>query len=143
MMDAIPPAMPTRPTRILLVDDYEESREIFKELLELGGFQASTAKDGWEALAWMSSCLMPIVIIDEDLPDFAGAALSIRLKAVAARDWHRSRCLTMGLRADAAYRGPSALKDFDYLQPKPLDYPSFDAAIEQCVADLARRPRMS
>lgn len=84
-------------TEIMVVDGFQETREIFKELLELGGYSASTAEDGAQALSCMSEHLVPIVIIDEDLPGFNGSALSACLKAMAADIWYGAQCITIAV----------------------------------------------
>lgn len=114
---------------IMVVDGYPDTREIFKELLELSGYQVTTAKDGSEALLRMFEQVVPIVIIDEDLPDFNGPTLSACLKATAVEAWKGARCITIAVRGDALYRVDSAWKHYDHIVSKPLDYEHFDALL--------------
>ena len=48
---------------ILLVEDYDDAREMYRDYLEYSGFQVETARDGHEALtkarassSWISPC---------------------------------------------------------------------------------------
>lgn len=127
-------------TEIMVVDGFQETREIFKELLELGGYSASTAEDGAQALSRMSEHLVPIVIIDEDLPDFNGAALSACLKAMAGDIWHGAQCITIAVRGDALYGDASGWANFDHVLVKPLDFERFDALLAKAVQDVKHRP---
>ena len=52
-------------TDIMVVDGYQQMREILTDLLELGSKQVGTAKDGAEVLRRTFEHLIPVVVIDE------------------------------------------------------------------------------
>lgn len=128
---------------ILVVDAYRETREISQELLELSGYHANAAKDGAEALARMAKHLVPIVIINEDPPDFSGPSLSACLKAMAQEVWNGANCVTIAVRGDALYRNGSVWSKYDYVLPKPLDYEHFEALLAKVCVDVNSIPKTS
>lgn len=68
-----PPAQP--PSRILVLDDDKDIREIYVEILRHDGYQVDTAEDGqagWEALQTRPYDLL---ITDHDMPRLTGLEL--------------------------------------------------------------------
>lgn len=66
--------------RILVVDDQESTRYVFRRILTRAGFQVEEAKTGEEGLA--KAALSPdLVIADVNLPDMLGYDLCRRIKA--------------------------------------------------------------
>lgn len=128
--------------QLLIVDDFAESRELLKELLEMEGYAVRTAADGAQALAQMSEHLAQLAIIVEDLLDFNGADLGGHLKAVAEKDWNGARCITIGLRNYGEIPTPSAQLDFDHVVQKPVEFELLYPLLDQCRKDLARQPRV-
>lgn len=61
----------TRP-RILIVDDDQFIREMFKETLDNGGFLTTTASDGVEALARLTELQPDLVLLDLFMPNLDG-----------------------------------------------------------------------
>jgi two-component system, cell cycle response regulator DivK len=68
---------------VLLVDDYEDSREMYAEYLELSGFRVLQASDGEEALRLAGEALPDVVLMDIGLPGVDGREATRRLKAGA------------------------------------------------------------
>ncbi len=72
----------TRPL-VLLVDDSENTREMYAEYFELSGFRVSQATDGEHAL-WKVLSLMPdLVVMDLAMPTLDGFSATRQLKAHA------------------------------------------------------------
>lgn len=69
-----------RPT-VLLVEDYDDAREMYRDYLEFCGFVVETAKDGAEALAKAKTLGPDIVLMDLSLPGIDGWEATRRLKA--------------------------------------------------------------
>ncbi|MFW5878258.1 MAG: response regulator [Myxococcota bacterium] len=70
---------PSRP-RILLVDDYDDTRELFATVLETSGFEVIQADCGEKALELATELLPDLVITDLSLPDIDGCALTRSIK---------------------------------------------------------------
>ena len=64
----------TRPT-ILIVEDYEDSRQMLKLLLEELDYSVRTAASGKEALAVAADNHIDLILIDYGLPDMTGPTI--------------------------------------------------------------------
>src|SRR5207248_11281765 len=59
--------------RILVVDDDESVREVFRMMLQEKGYQVATAKNGFDALLKLKDGVIPDVIIsDLNMPEMSG-----------------------------------------------------------------------
>jgi len=68
------------PSHVLVVDDYDDGREMYAEFLELAGYRVSQAKDGAEALRKANDLLPDIILMDLSLPDIDGSDVARRLR---------------------------------------------------------------
>lgn len=75
--------MQQQDVNILVVDDEEDFRDIFSEIVKGLGYQAFTAKDGIAALKLLEKIQMDIAIIDYQMPAMDGMEL---LKAIK-KNW--------------------------------------------------------
>jgi two-component system phosphate regulon response regulator PhoB len=66
---------------ILIVDDHDDTRELFVELLSFDGFSVLAAPTGEAALALVREHRPCLVLLDLGLPDIAGLELVLRLRA--------------------------------------------------------------
>jgi two-component system, cell cycle response regulator DivK len=69
------------PPRVLLVDDYPDVRELFREYLEYCGFDVVEAVNGQEALQRAFEAAPDIILMDLSLPVIDGWEATRRLKA--------------------------------------------------------------
>ncbi len=70
-------------TRILLVDDDSDLRDVLSILLESIGFEVVIASSGQEALLKFDAAKIDIVLTDVKMPGMDGIELCKRLKAIA------------------------------------------------------------
>src|SRR5262245_2006709 len=81
------PASERRPKRlahgelVLVVDDHEDTRVLFSEVLELWGFESIAAADGNEALAVALARRPRVVLMDLSMPGSDGWEATARIKA--------------------------------------------------------------
>ena len=68
-------------TRILIVDDEENIREVVHEYCELNGFDADEAADGMEALEMVKANSYDCVILDVMMPEMDGYEFTEALRA--------------------------------------------------------------
>lgn len=54
--------------RVLLVDDYDDAREMYAEYLEFSGFEVATASNGQEAVEAAQSSPPDVILMDLSLP---------------------------------------------------------------------------
>jgi CheY-like chemotaxis protein len=66
---------------VLIVDDYDEGREICAEYLSYHGYQVATAEDGEEALAKARQLRPALILLDLALPKVDGWEVARRLRA--------------------------------------------------------------
>lgn len=69
----------TRPL-VLVVDDYDDSREMYAELLKSSGFRVAEARDGRQSLQKAQELLPDLVLMDLTLPGIDGWEATRQLK---------------------------------------------------------------
>ncbi len=75
--------MRTKPV-ILLVEDFVDAREMYRDYLEFSGFEVYTAGDGHDAIAKAHRHDPDLILMDLSLPGLDGWEATRRLKADAA-----------------------------------------------------------
>jgi CheY-like chemotaxis protein len=66
---------------VLVVDDYQDAREMYVEFLEFSGFRVAEASNGAEALEKAFALLPDVILMDLSLPIMDGWEATRRLKA--------------------------------------------------------------
>jgi CheY-like chemotaxis protein len=74
---------PQRGSRILLVEDNDDAREMLTMMLSMDGHKVRAARDGAEALRLAAAEVPEIMIVDVGLPDMSGHELAGRVRAEA------------------------------------------------------------
>jgi len=67
--------------RILIVEDFADSRDMYVEFLTAQGFEVEGAEDGIEALRSIEAKPFDVVVLDIALPKLDGLSLLRRLRA--------------------------------------------------------------
>jgi CheY-like chemotaxis protein len=70
--------------KVLVVDDYDDAREMYAEYLEFLGYQVQTARDGQEALQMAQQSHPDVILMDLSLPVVSGWEATRRLKLDAS-----------------------------------------------------------
>ncbi|QQN73360.1 response regulator [Croceicoccus sp. YJ47] len=70
-------------TRILTVDDSPSMRALLRNALTTNGFEVEQAEDGQEALDWLASNEVDVVLTDINMPRLDGFGLIERLRSSA------------------------------------------------------------
>jgi two-component system cell cycle response regulator DivK len=65
---------------VLVVDDYQDAREMYAEYLAYSGFRVAEASNGIEALEKAFELLPDVILMDLSLPGMDGWAATRRLK---------------------------------------------------------------
>jgi len=66
---------------ILVVDDYEDAREMYAEFLRFCGFRVAEARNGNEALEQAFALMPDLILMDLSLPGMDGWEATRQLKA--------------------------------------------------------------
>jgi CheY-like chemotaxis protein len=117
--DAPPKAVPVhRPRVILLVEDDEDMRTMFREILEYRGHQVREASDGIEAEAMILLEKPDVAIIDIGLIGIDGYELARRIRTALGDSL---RLVAMTGRATESDRLQALAAGFDAHMTKPFD----------------------
>ena len=82
---------------ILIVEDFDDAREMYREYLEFSGFRAETARDGREGIEKARTLQPDLILMDLSLPGIDGWEATRLLKA----DPETSHLLIVALSAHA------------------------------------------
>jgi two-component system, cell cycle response regulator DivK len=66
---------------VLIVDDYQDCRDMYGTYLSLAGYRVLKAMDGLEALRLASTALPDVILMDLSLPGIDGYEVTRRLKS--------------------------------------------------------------
>jgi CheY-like chemotaxis protein len=74
------PAQAAEKKRVLVVDDFDDAREMYAEYLEFAGFHVETACNGVEAVEKAQEASPDIILMDLSLPVMDGWEATRRIK---------------------------------------------------------------
>jgi signal transduction histidine kinase len=111
--------------RVLVVDDNEDIRELFTELLRQAGHEVACADDGPKGLEAVLSLSPDIAFVDVGLPGFDGLELARRVRAAGARVY----LIALTGYGQAEDKQRTAAAGFD----DHLVKPALDADIERAI----------
>lgn len=81
------PARPVESTRLLVVDDNEDNRDMLARRLRRRGYQVSTAESGVSALELITSAqAFDAVLLDVMMPDLTGLEVLAKLRTRFNKD---------------------------------------------------------
>ncbi|QRK13780.1 response regulator [Archangium violaceum] len=66
--------------KVLVVDDYDDAREMYAEFLEFLGYEVQTARDGQEAVELARESHPDVILMDLSLPVLSGWDATWQLK---------------------------------------------------------------
>ena len=67
-------------TSVLVVDDYDDAREMYSEYFEFLGYEVHTARDGQEAIDVARAALPDVILMDLSLPVLSGWEATRQIK---------------------------------------------------------------
>lgn len=59
---------------VLIAEDYDDSREFLRYMLELLGYSVDEARNGWEAVEYVQKKQPDLILMDISMPDVDGLA---------------------------------------------------------------------
>jgi DNA-binding response OmpR family regulator len=118
-------------TRILLVDDDDETRELLRDFFDDRGYAVETAGDGAKALSRLATFAADLVITDLEMPGMSGLELIRSLHAA------KPQCPVLLVTARAERELPlrrlGRRAGFECLR-KPLDLEALEMIVERMTA---------
>jgi CheY-like chemotaxis protein len=125
-------AEPTKPLRVLVVDDNRDAADSTVLLLEIKGFEAFAAYDGEEAVARACALRPDVVLLDLELPKKSGHEACRAMRAAGLRD---TLIVAVTGYDDAEVQRRSMAAGCDAHEVKPVGA----AVIERLLAPLVAR----
>ena len=122
--------------RVLLVEDDPDNREAMASLLQLGGFEVTSADCGAAGVRAFAGGAFDVVLTDLGLPDMDGWQVATEIKQ-AAPAMPIALITGWGLNLD---RDEIRRRGVDLLVKKPLDPRAFLGQIENLLQAGARKP---
>lgn len=122
---------PARPL-VLVVDDYEDARELLSEFLECAGYRTLKAADGLEAVTVARERRPDVVLMDLAMPVMNGFDATARIRS----DWRTAAAVIIALTAHSCPEILArALRDgCDHAFVKPCDLSTLDGTIRERLA---------
>lgn len=122
--------------RILIVDDFEDARELYAEFLRLRGFEVSCAADGPAALQLALPPQYDLVVLDLALPRMDGMAVLRALRAHPAAP--RTRIIILSASVGTEAREQALAAGADLFLEKPCLPDELETAIVQLLRARTR-----
>jgi CheY-like chemotaxis protein len=124
--------------RVLIIEDHDDTRELYTWWMSEAGWHVEAAADGGEALLIAPTFDPDVIVVDLNLPVVGGLEV-----ARTVRDNHRLRqvpmvaCTAHGHILARGERGPEFDALFDALVTKPCDPESLRKTVERLAGSLA------
>ena len=110
-----------RGVRVLVVDDEQDSRELFAQVLEAAGAEVTTAASAGDALAHLGGGGISVVVSDVEMPDMDGYQLLRLVRADPRLQQPRVVAIALTAYAGADDRRRALEAGFDEHLAKPVD----------------------
>ena len=126
---------PTSSVRVLLVEDYDDARERYRDYLEFAGFLVDTARDGHEALRQARKHMPDLILMDLSRPGLDGWEATRILKG--ASETRAIPIMAMTAHAIAGDQERALQAGCDDYHAKPVE---FQRLLTQIEALLKKAP---
>lgn len=129
---------PARPL-ILVADDHEDTRLLFRTVLELNGYSVIEAADGEETVRTAESARPDVILMDGGLPRLNGVDATRQIRT-ADHIRHVPIVFVTG-HAEASFRALACEAGCDEFLVKPVDLGELEDVLEKYRGN--QRPRLS
>jgi DNA-binding NtrC family response regulator len=117
---------------VLIVDDEDELRSVLAEFLSGRGYAVSGVRSGKEALEYLGSHPVQVVLLDVMMPAMGGMEV---LTEVMGMDPHPNVIMMTAVADRELARRAMKIGAFDYIL-KPFDFGAIEASITACVSHV-------
>ena len=116
---------------VLVVEDYEDSRFILGQLLEMSGYRVLEAADGREAVRMAERECPDIVLMDLQMPILDGFTATSLIRRT------ESTCqipvIAVSAQSTDEFISAAALVGCDSFVPKPVDFDLLLEVVRECI----------
>lgn len=119
------------PKKVLIVEDYEDTRQFMRVLLESSGYQVFEAEDGIEAIDIFKKIQPDLVLMDMSLPMVDGITTT---KAMKEFNQHFQVPIIALTAFGQSYREKALEAGCDDFLAKPVDFNELRAILNQYLA---------
>ena len=117
---------------VLVVDDYQDAREMYTQYLQASGFRVAEARTGTEAVRVARELLPDCILMDLALPGIDGWEATRQLKAAA--ETRAIPVIALTAHAMSGDREKAIAAGCDDFDTKPVDLPRLLEKIEALLA---------
>jgi CheY-like chemotaxis protein len=120
-----------QPMRVLIADDYDDTREFIRLLLEFQGIDVVEARDGREAVERASSGNLDLILLDLEMPVMDGfTAVACLRKAAHLR---HTPIIAISAHAGSPWVERARACGFTHYLSKPLHFESLAKLVSKYV----------
>ena len=122
---------------VLVVEDYEDSRFILGQLLEMSGYRVLEAADGREAVRVAERESPDVVLMDLQMPvldGFTATSLIRRTESIC-----QVPVIAVSAQSTAEFISAAALVGCDSFVSKPVDFDLLLEVVRECIEGAAAR----
>jgi CheY-like chemotaxis protein len=123
---------------ILIADDEEGIRDLFRFTLEPLGVEVFTATDGWEALEAVRARSFDLVILDVHMPRLSGPEALVKIRELRPTQ----RVLVVSSSSDASHAFEQRASEFgaSACLYKPVELDELLGAIDRALSEEGHAP---
>jgi two-component system cell cycle response regulator DivK len=121
--------------RILVVEDYEDTRELFKVMLESQGYEVLQVDNGFDAVEIAQKALPDIILMDMSLPGLDGCQATRRIRAQP--DTKRIPIIACSAHNQWEWRAKALLAGCTEFVRKPVDLASLSSLLARVLLPSA------
>lgn len=120
------------PSRVLVVEDYDDSREFLKFLLETYGFDVTEAVNGQEAVEAVKNQALDLVLMDISMPVMDGLTATRKIRE--SKNGKKLPIIAVTAQKEQARR-PAIEAGCDGLLGKPIDFEALRPVLNRYLSD--------
>jgi CheY-like chemotaxis protein len=123
--------------RILLVEDFEDSRRVLRQLLEIEGFQVLEAEDGEQGIETARRETLDLILMDLSLPTLDGLQAAREIRALGGGYQTTPIIIISAYDTQETHTEALAAGCTDYIT-KPIDFDHLMRLIRKYIATSGR-----
>lgn len=127
--------IPASQTRVLLVEDQDENRELLRMALSARGFEIVAVASGTEAIAALKEQDLHAAIVDIGLPDMTGFDVARAARDIDAERDRRLPLIALTGHGQVQDRAAVMSAGFDAHLVKPVSLDVISKTVRQVLAD--------